>query len=330
MGSFLEKPETGKHTVGGEGNGLRYSSSAMQGWRVSMEDAHIHEPSLAQAGAGRIGFYGVFDGHGGELAAKRCAQLFIDFLKKQPGWEAAVASGGIPEKIKEVYSDAHFELDAYLRQMPVFQTGEDRSGSTSITSIVTPTHWIVANTGDSRCVLASGGAAVAMSEDHKPTNEGETQRIYKAGGIVEAGRVQGDLAVSRAFADFGYKNNTAIDASKQMVTVMPDITIRQRSDQDEFLVLACDGIWDVMSNEECCNFVRGEMMDGEHNLGIIAESLIDQCLIRGSRDNMSVVLVVCPGAKFGPLRPSPSEEERIARGKRAGGIIDENGNEIPR
>lgn len=293
-----------------------------------MEDAHIHETSLAAAGAGPISFYGVFDGHGGDLASKKCAELFVDFLKNQPEWADAVGtdgSGADPNRLKAVYSNAHFELDAHLRKMHVFKTGEDRSGSTSITSLVTPTHWIVANTGDSRCVLASGGKAVAMSFDHKPTNQEETERVYKAGGVVEAGRVQGDLAVSRAFADFSYKNNSAIGPEKQMVTVMPDISIRDRNEaEDEFLVLACDGIWDVMSNEEVCDFIRNEMQSGEHHLGVLAESLIDRCLTLGSRDNMSVVLVVCPGAKFGPMRPPPSVEERIARGKRAGGIADEN------
>jgi serine/threonine protein phosphatase PrpC len=110
---------------------------------------------------------------------------------------------------------------------------EDRSGSTAITAFVTPTHIIVGNCGDSRSVLVRGNKAVAMSEDHKPTNASEEQRIVKAGGTVTMRRVNGDLAVSRALGDFLYKAQSDLPAVAQQVSAEPEIRIEDRTDQDQ-------------------------------------------------------------------------------------------------
>ncbi len=80
-----------------------------------------------------------------------------------------------------------------------------------------------------------------MSYDHKPTNDGENARITAAGGFVEFGRVNGNLALSRALGDFEFKQNFALDAEHQIVTADPDIITHQCDGEEEFLVLACDG-----------------------------------------------------------------------------------------
>ena len=113
-----------------------------------------------------------------------------------------------------------------------------------------------ANTGDSRAVLARGGQAVTLSNDHKPYLPGEKERIEKAGGQVKFNRVNGDLAVSRALGDFVYKRCESVAFKEQAVTAFPEIIVEEREESDQFIVLACDGIWDVMSSQEVVEKVR--------------------------------------------------------------------------
>lgn len=80
-----------------------------------------------------------------------------------------------------------------------------------------------------------------MSEDHKPTNKEETARITAAGGFVEFGRVNGNLALSRAIGDFEFKQNYTLQPEQQIVTADPEIMTHTVDGEEEFLVLACDG-----------------------------------------------------------------------------------------
>ena len=98
--------------------------------------------------------------------------------------------------------------------------------------------------------------------DHKPYNEVEQRRIEAAGGTVTMRRVNGDLAVSRALGDFTYKHATHLPATQQQVSPEPEIHVEARTEQDQFVVLACDGIWDVMSNEEVAAFLLEKIADG--------------------------------------------------------------------
>jgi len=145
-------------------------------------------------------------------------------------------------------------------------------------------------------MLSSKGAAVPLSFDHKPTNSGEFERIHKAGGFVQFGRVNGNLALSRAIGDFEFKQNANLKAEDQIVTVNPDIIERKIEPDDEFIVLACDGIWDCLSNQEVVSFVR-ERIAANRPLGLICEDLMERCLAPSSHavgvgcDNMTVVIV---------------------------------------
>ncbi|KAK3093030.1 hypothetical protein FSP39_010248 [Pinctada imbricata] len=108
-------------------------------------------------------------------------------------------------------------------------------------------------------------------------------------------RVNGSLAVSRALGDFEYKNVQGMGPCEQLVSPEPEISVEKRSEGDEFLVLACDGIWDVMSNDELCEFIRSRMKITE-SLEAICNMVVDTCLYKGSRDNMSIVIVAFEGA----------------------------------
>ena len=108
-------------------------------------------------------------------------------------------------------------------------------------------------------MLSRGGRAVFGTHDHKPVNPGEKERIQNAGGSVMIQRVNGSLAVSRALGDFEYKNVAGRGPCEQLVSPEPEVTVQERAEEDEFVALACDGVWDVMTNEELCDFVRDRM-----------------------------------------------------------------------
>jgi len=115
-------------------------------------------------------------------------------------------------------------------------------------------------------------------------------------------RVNGSLAVSRALGDFEYKNVEGKGPTEQLVSPEPEFFIKPiLPDQDEFLVLACDGVWDVMSNEDICNFVSARLKITD-NLETVANEVIDTCLYKGSRDNMSIIIIAFPAAP----KPDPA------------------------
>lgn len=119
--------------------------------------------------------------------------------------------------------------------------------------LITPDKIFCANAGDSRAVLwQSNNRTIALSDDHKPDNTDELKRIIKSGHVVEDSRVDGNLALSRAVGDFQYKDASNLGAEDQAVTAHPDVTQRDRCKEDDFIIVACDGIWDCLSNEACC------------------------------------------------------------------------------
>lgn len=112
-----------------------------------------------------------------------------------------------------------------------------------------------------------------MSFDHKPEDDPERNRVLKAGGVVTAdGRVNGGLNLSRAFGDHGYKQNKELSNREQMITALPDVRTLTLNPSDEFMVLACDGIWNFMSSQEVVDFVRPRIKERE-NLSQICEDV---------------------------------------------------------
>jgi serine/threonine protein phosphatase PrpC len=184
-----------------------------------------------------------------------------------------------------------------------------------------------------------GNCTIPLSYDHKPDDEAEERRIYDAGGFVRSGRVEGDLAVSRGLGDFRFKDDDLYEAMgdqmvsfsqyedvsavkrkkrgeivnvsegsrshicspvDQKVSPMPDIIVQNRNpDTDEFVVVACDGIFDVCSNQECIGMTADIMEAGEKDLGLVCEEILDCCLEKGSKDNMTALVVKMPAQKIG-------------------------------
>ena len=264
-------------------------------------------------------FFGVFDGHSGQQAADKSAQQLPTLL------DDALAKAGSPaddvDALKATFKQVCLDFDSKLDV-------DDMSGCTAIMALITSKHIIVANVGDSRSVLSSGGETVAMSHDHKPDNAEETRRVEAAGGTVWQGRIDGQLAVSRAFGDFRFKYASDLPATAQPVSPEPDITVHTRDEETEFLILACDGVWDVMTNEEVVGFIHDCVASNMGTWGEVCEAVVDHCLERGSRDNMTIAVVSFPeaGPKLSGVRtegeggnPAAGEAEEAKDAGGAGG-----------
>lgn len=317
MGGMLDKPVTEKETDRGtgrlgDGTVITYGASGMQGYRPEMEDQHTCE--VAIPGLEGHSFFAVYDGHGGDLAAKVAAKEVLPAIQNQQAFKQ-YCQGGCkdPDLLGKAMEAGFIQCDNEMR--PNLPPG-DTSGTTAVSAFITPTHIICANAGDSRGIYCKG-AVVALSEDHKPDNADERARIEKAGGHVAQGmagmgpmRVDGDLAVSRCLGDFNYKLREDLPPEQQKVSPQPEIRVFKRDDaKDEVLILACDGIWDVMSNQECGDAVRQLLAEGERDMGLCAEELLMMCLDLGSKDNMSAIVVAFPAATYGP---GPGVAQRMA------------------
>ncbi|KAK8829650.1 phosphatase 1B [Blastocystis sp. ATCC 50177/Nand II] len=289
MGAFLDKPLTDKTCDSQEANGMRAYSCSMQGWRITMEDTHVICTSLE--GNEETAFYGVFDGHGGTYTSEFCRNRLLPILLSQPEYKGKDTTR---EDYKTIFRKGFLALDEELKSKQS-ENDNDRSGSTAITAFVTPQHIIVANCGDSRCILARNGNAISLSTDHKPDNQPEHERISAAGGSVMAGRVNGELAVSRALGDFPFKANTALPPEKQMVSPEPEVLIIDRNEEDQYLMFACDGIWDAIPDPQACVETMNQFLS-TLTVELALEHLLDLCLEKNSKDNMTVVLVLFKNA----------------------------------
>jgi len=218
------------------GDAFRVGFAEMNGWRKNMEDAHIIHCRDSW------GFFGVFDGHGGDQCSQFVARRFTEELEKgQPEDDAAV---------KELA----------LRVDREFLATETPSGSTGTFCIVRPPAGDeegyllrVGNIGDSRVMLGradgtivdGGGTDQGLTTDHKPDYPGEKARIERTGGYVEmvmgVARVNGDLAVSRSFGDGQYKTMGGPRQEDHPISAEPEFTTLRCSGTD-FLMLVCDGI----------------------------------------------------------------------------------------
>ncbi|XP_076392414.1 protein phosphatase 1B isoform X2 [Megachile rotundata] len=299
MGSLLDTPKTDKYNEHGAGNGLRYGVASMQGWRMEMEDAHRAITGL-KGGLSDWSYFAVFDGHAGASVSAHSAEHLLECIMQTEEFKAEDVAKGI--------HSGFLRLDDEMRELPEMSSGTEKSGSTAVCAFISPRNIYIANCGDSRAVLCRAGDPVFSTRDHKPVLPAERERIQNAGGSVMIQRVNGALAVSRALGDYEYKNLKDRGPCEQLVSPEPEIFVRDRDDEhDEFLVLACDGIWDVMNNEDLCNFIHSRLLLTD-DLEAVTNQVIDTCLYKGSRDNMSIVLVTFPAAP----KPSPEAQKKEA------------------
>lgn len=327
MGVYLSTPKTEKLSEDGENDQLKFGLSSMQGWRASMEDAHSALLDIDED----TSFFGVFDGHGGKVVAKFCAkylhrevlksEVYLagdlgaavhgaffrmdEMMRGQRGWRELQALG---DKINQFTgmiegliwsprgSDSNDRHDDWaFEEGPHSDFSGPTCGSTACVAMVRNSQLVVANAGDSRCVISRNGQAYNLSRDHKPELEAERERILKAGGYIQMGRVNGTINLSRAIGDMEFKQNKFLSPDKQMLTANPDVNTVELCDDDDFLVLACDGIWDCMSSQQLVDFIH-EHLKTESSLSAVCEKVLDRCLAPSTLggegcDNMTMILV---------------------------------------
>uniref|UniRef100_A0A2K6TB68 Protein phosphatase 1G n=1 Tax=Saimiri boliviensis boliviensis TaxID=39432 RepID=A0A2K6TB68_SAIBB len=174
------------------------------------------------------------------------------------------------------------------------EPGSD-SGTTAVVALIRGKQLIVANAGDSRCVVSEAGKALDMSYDHKPEDEVELARIKNAGGKVTMdGRVNGGLNLSRAIGDHFYKRNKNLPPEEQMISALPDIKVLTLTDDHEFMVIACDGIWAQ---------------------AIARIKLLDQCLAPDTSgdgtgcDNMTCIIICFKPRNTAELQPESGKRK---------------------
>ncbi|CAH1404005.1 unnamed protein product [Nezara viridula] len=287
MGQLLTEPVREKHTSKMDTPKYTVGLSSMQGWRVSMEDAHTVLPTLPEDEAPVASFFGVYDGHGGTKVADFVSKNLHRYLVKSKEYQAG--------KIKNALEFSFLDLDNQMSKNK--DINEDMSGSTAIVIVIKNNTLYCANVGDSRAVAYVNGGTVSLSEDHKPTLPGERSRILEAGGWVEQERVNGSLALSRAFGDFQFKADPLKPPEKQIVSPFPDVVTKHLSTDWKFLIIACDGIWECLTNEEVTNFIKVRLDEGMQP-DTICEQLMDKCLAPTTEncgpgcDNMTVIIIV--------------------------------------
>lgn len=296
----------------------------MQGWRERMEDAHLAIPHLH--GWRDTAVFGVLDGHGGEQVARFCEVHLPQELARHPGEDLPTALTTSFQSMDEMLSDPRNLSELRSLTLPsmgapkVLPVHADFVGCTAIVCCVRPEAITVANAGDCRAVLSRGGKAIDMSEDHKPNLPGEMARIRRAGGCIMEQRcphgllyrVNGDLSLSRAIGDLRYKQNLSLAPQEQIVCCTPDVRTFQRQPGDEFMVVACDGVWDVISSQQAVDFIRprlGALLDGSLRPQAVTEGLLDACVSPDltttgglGGDNMTMLLVAFTGEPAVPQR----------------------------
>lgn len=253
---------------------------SMQGKRPSNEDAHINYINMngeTSIDSTKLNLLGVFDGHGGKAVS--------NYLKKY--LPLAIINNFNKEKISSkffcnIYNNIQKKMEVTFPRLI------KRCGSTACICI----HFMhnnknklcVVNVGDSRAIICNKfNIAVPLTIDHKPGQIMERKRIEYLGGTIEYDgsdwRIE-NLSLSRAFGD--------CDA-KPYVTHEPEVFSIDISSKDKFIIVACDGVWDVLSNQEAIDFVINLLSDKSYT-GNYAKDLSIYAYNKGSSDNITIII----------------------------------------
>ena len=270
-----------------------------------MEDSHIADLNIKKD----THLFGVFDGHGGKEVAQLVKKYFVKELKANKNF--------IENNMKKALQETFLRIDelcvmtqymAELKELNKISKKEDSeieknqpknvysdlfgsmqqnnenialmTGCTATVCLIHENKVYFANAGDSRIVISKNGVAIPMTVDHKPDLEEEKNRIYKAGGTVTDGRVNGNLNLSRSLGDLEYKQNKKMKPEQQIVTAFPDVTEEALQNID-MIILACDGVWDCKTNQEAVDFCSSKLKKGNKDgvkLSTILGNLMDECL----------------------------------------------------
>eukprot|EP01100_Stratorugosa_tubuloviscum_P016004 TRINITY_DN986_c2_g1_i1.p1 TRINITY_DN986_c2_g1~~TRINITY_DN986_c2_g1_i1.p1 ORF type:complete len:334 (-),score=198.74 TRINITY_DN986_c2_g1_i1:165-1118(-) len=240
-------------------------------------------------------FFAVYDGHGGAKCSTYCQKRLHGYISR---------SKTLQSNQQETLKQAFIKTDAKF--LDKFEDG----GTTAVAVLITPDRKLLcANAGDSRCVLNLANRAVPLSEDHKPglatekkrieaaNHEVTTETVLVSGRRIKLDRIDGIIAVSRGIGDIDFKDLTNAGPELQAVSCVPDIIEQQLTNDHQFIILACDGLWDVISNEEAIEFVQSrlsQLVDPTNDqICKIAEDITNLAIQqKNSTDNVTAVIVV--------------------------------------
>ncbi|MED6125094.1 hypothetical protein PIB30_065254 [Stylosanthes scabra] len=247
---------------------VKYGFSLVKG-RANhpMEDYHVAK--FVEIQDKELGLFAIYDGHlGDRVPAYLQKNLFPNILREDEFWEDPTLS------IAKAYESTDKAILSHSSDL-------GRGGSTAVTAIlINGSRLWIANVGDSRAVLSRKGQAIQMTTDHEPNTERGS--IENKGGFVsnlpgDVPRVNGQLAVSRAFGDKSLKSHLRSD---------PDVQTSEVDGDTDLLILASDGLWKVMTNQEAVDIAR-RMKEPQK----AAKQLTAEALERDSKDDISCVVV---------------------------------------
>ncbi|KAM3579509.1 mgpp2cl-1, protein phosphatase 2C-like protein 1 [Umbelopsis sp. WA50703] len=238
-------------------------------YRRAMEDSHRCVPDFGNIE--RQGFFGIYDGHAGKATAEWCGenlhQIFSSCLTKNPD-----------APVSDVLNMTFLQADQQLNK----NQGQ-HSGCTAVVAYVEAKNnnskrvLYTANVGDARAVLCRGGQAVRLSYDHKGSDANEAKRIIDSGGFMLNNRVNGVLAVTRSLGDH---------TMKDFVVGNPYTTETELTDEDTFIILACDGLWDVCEDKDAVDLIK-DITDPQE----ASQKLLDHALVNFSTDNLTIMVI---------------------------------------
>lgn len=283
-------------------DGCEYS---IQGKRSEMEDETIYARWFYQSEATKtpimIRMYGVFDGHGGKDASKLVSQLLPNIIKDQLQNAIITRRDQVKIAISQSFQKMqHFMQSNYSKK---FQ----KQGTTAVIILRIKNTIYCANTGDSRGVLCSlvgsdGQSEVAdLSRDHKPNLPDEHTRIVKQGGFVNPPSAQEiprvwditgkkiALATSRSLGDL----ESLTTSGEYLVSPFPEITVNTlKKNEKGFIILACDGVWDVIESPQACRVVKQELKKKTKNAMDACKAIVHLAYNKGSTDNITAMVIL--------------------------------------
>ena len=294
-------------------------ASSIGNIRDHNEDTISACPLDLGGGRDKTYFFGVYDGHGGSGCSEFLKENLHNYIEEFS-----------PDGIKSAISKAEENFSKF-KGLDDSGNLKDQSGSCGIMCLIRGKKLIVANVGDSRLVIFKNKRAFFETEDHKPGASFEKERIEKAGGkiyqtpslfplyqngikIEVPWRVfPGRLSVSRTFGDVETKEEK-LGGIKGVVVALPDITEFTLDETYNFIVIGCDGIFDVLTNDDlikCLNIVKKEKKGLEINelCGQYAEMIIRAAQAKDSFDNVSCVVVAFNLEEFEDIEESKEAEE---------------------
>ncbi|XAR58355.1 Phosphoprotein phosphatase [Bertholletia excelsa] len=290
---------------------IRSGSFANIGPRRYMEDEHVRMDDLSMHLGSLLklprpsAFYGVFDGHGGPEAAayvrKNVIRFFFEDVKFPQMSEVDDAfTVDVENSLRESFLLADLAL---ANDCSVSSS----SGTTALTALILGRLLMVANAGDCRAVLCRRGKAVDMSQDHRPNYESERRRVEALGGYIDDGYLNGVLSVTRALGDWDMKFPCG---SSSPLIAKPECRQMVLTEDDEFLIIGCDGIWDVMSSQHAVSLVRHGLRrhdDPEK----CARDLVMEALRLNTFDNLTVIVICFSSPDHMEPEPSLPRERKL-------------------